>query len=488
MLKHLLYYLIAQGIPAFISFISIFIFSRYISPQEYGKFSTFIVTVGIFNTFLFEWIRMGILKYYPIFKNKEDNKRKFLATILYIYKIEILLCFTLSILFMLYNFFTLSKSDMYIYTISGGILLCIQSVFLVFLTLFRANLKPVSFSYLTVTKTVVILLMSLLFLKYYPVYTSLILGTIIGIFVSLIICLFIVPIRYIRKIYLTKPDKKVLLSMLKYGLPFTITFAMSYITNSIDRIMLYNMMGENSVGLYSISYDLGSQSVTIFMTVVHLAMYPVIMKEKADTKGDLNKYLKNNINLLLLMGIPATIGIAVLAPNISFVLLGESYQSAAIKILPIVSVSACINCITVYYLNLPFQLSDKSIQQIYPTLLGAVTNIGLNMLLIPRFGIVGAVYASLIAYITCFCLGWIWARKIIRLPFNFSMFFKIILSGGIMAFVLLLLKEKQGVYSLLIQILTGALVYLISLIGLNFSIIKESKYGSKFIKDKWRMS
>ncbi|HDR8072377.1 TPA: flippase [Bacillus cereus] len=488
MLKHLFYYLTAQGVPAFISFVSISIFSRYVSPNEYGKFATFIVTIGIFNTVLFEWIRMGILKYYPIYKNTESNSEKFLATIVYIYKIEVLVCFTFSMLLILYNYFSLFELDIYVYAISGGILLCMQSIFLVVLTLFRANLKPLSFSCLTVTKTVVILLVSLLLLKYNPSYISLILGTVLGFFVSLIVCLIILPKSYIKKIFRVKPDKEALFSMLKYGLPFTITFAMSYITNSIDRIMLYNMMGEKSVGLYSIPYDLGSQSVTIFMTVVNLAMYPIIMKERANTKGDLNKYLKMNINLLLVIGVPATIGISVLSPNISTVLLGDNYQISAIQILPLVSVSAFINCLTVYYLNLPFQLSNKTTQQIYPTLLGAVTNIGLNMLLIPKLGIVGAVYASLIAYIICFCLGWIWSRKINKLPFDFSMFFKIILSTCIMTIDLFLLKDKQGVYALLIQVLTGAMVYFLSLFILNLVSLKESGYGLKSIKDKWRIS
>ncbi len=488
LLKHLFYYLTAQGIPAFISFVSISIFSRIVSPNEYGKFSTFIVTIGIFNVFLFEWIRMSILKYYPIYKNTTSNSEKFLATILYIYKIEIIVCFILSILLILYNFFVLTNPDIYVYAISGGILLCIQSIFLVALTLFRASLKPLSFSCLTLTKTVVILAVSLVLLKYNSTYISLILGNILGFVFSLIVCLFILPKSYIKRIFIVKADKEVLFTMLKYGLPFTVTFAMSYITNSIDRIMLNNMMGEKSVGLYAIPYDLGSQSVTILMTVVNLAMYPLIMKKQADVKGDVNKYLKMYINLLIMVGMPTTIGISILSPNISAVLLGDNYQTAAIQILPIVSVSAFINCLTVYYMNLPFQLNSKTTKQIYPTLLGAVTNIGLNMLLIPKLGIMGAVYASLIAYIICLCLSWVWSRKIIKLPFDFSMFFKIILSTFIMTMVLFLLKEKQGVCALLIQILTGTIVYFLSLIILNFVSLKESGHGLKSITDRWRIS
>ena len=67
-----------------------------------------------------------------------------------------------------------------------------------------------------------------------------------------------------------------------------------------------------------------------------------------------------------------------------------------------------------------YVVTEKSRLSFRTTLWGALANILLNLLLIPRIGIQGAAIATLASYVLCFSIRAVSARKLIHFPLRFT--------------------------------------------------------------------
>ena len=122
----------------------------------------------------------------------------------------------------------------------------------------------------------------------------------------------------------------------------------------------------------------------------------------------------------------------------------------AYKIVPIVVFSSLI-VIATGIINISITFQKKTLQIMYMALFCSLINILINFFLIPSFGIIGAVYSTLISFLTYFILNYWYARKCYFIPidwkqviFYFFTFFTIII---IFQFIVLPIR-----YILLIKI------------------------------------
>ncbi|HPY42383.1 MAG TPA: oligosaccharide flippase family protein, partial [Thiolinea sp.] len=74
-MRHSILYLLAHGIPALVAFLTLALYTRWISPSEYGMYSTLLVVANSANIILFNWLYVALMRYWNTSDvNKEELK------------------------------------------------------------------------------------------------------------------------------------------------------------------------------------------------------------------------------------------------------------------------------------------------------------------------------------------------------------------------------------------------------------------------------
>ena len=450
LLRHSFIYLFARGVPGVINFLAIAVYTRLLPPEEYGQYALIIAWVGLGNAVLFQWLRLGLLRFLP--RYQKENRSILLATVLASFLITVLIAaFIGSLFFVFWPNLELPG----LLALSFG-LLVVQAWYELNLTLLSSQLNPLRYGVVSLAKAVLALLLGWCLAIRGLGAPGLILGLIAG---------FLVPGFWTtyyewQGVKLQKFDRSIFKKLLTYGLPLTATFALNFVVSSSDRIMLGWLKSTEAAGLYAVGYDLAQQSLVMLMMVVNLAAYPLAvwsLEEKGVQAAQTQ--LKQNCTLLLAIAMPAAAGLVILAPNIAHVILGESFRQSAARIIPLISLGAFLMGFKAYYFDLSFQLGQHTQSQTLIALISASVNILLNFWWIPKFGIYGAAYATIIAYALGLTLSVVLGRSIFRLPIPVVDMIKLGIATIIMSLALWPVAQFKGAGALVGQIFIGVAIY-----------------------------
>jgi O-antigen/teichoic acid export membrane protein len=182
---------------------------------------------------------------------------------------------------------------------------------------------------------------------------------------------------------------KQLLSESKY---YIIPSLMVKIFQNTDRIMIKFMIGEVETGFYSAAIACIGISAFVFNAVIDTAR-PVILAEKEKSMLLFETKVVQLYSIITCMSLAQSVVMTVMAKPIVYLLYGEEYMRAA-----------SILAVAVWYVTFSHYGSVRNIwilaegKQKYLTginVIGAMSNVLLNAMLIPKFGAVGAAVASL---------------------------------------------------------------------------------------------
>ena len=457
LIKHSIVYLFARGIPGVINFFALALYTRLLSPEEYGHYALVIAGVGLANAVLFQWLRLGLLRLLPAHKEKREA---FLSTLLVGFWALV------GVTGLLGGVALLIVPDPVVRGLLplGVGLLWVQAWFELNLTLVQSQLSPKRYGFLVIAKAVLSLALGGL-LAYSGFGAVGLLGSVI--FGTLLPAAW-ATVHEWRGVRINLADKKISRELLVYGLPLTATFALSFVVSSSDRFLLGWLKGSEATGLYAVGYNLAQQSLGMLIMVVNLAAYPLAI-QALEQKGKeaVRRQLSKNAIALFAIGFPAMVGLALLAPNIADVVLGKAFRETAVALIPWIAFGAFLSCMRAYYLDLAFQLSQHTVGQIWVALGAAAVNFGLNLWWIPRLGLIGAAYATVVAYAVALSISLFLGRRLFSMPFPTKEAAKVVLAAVGMAVVLWLLRDFRGIGALAVQITFGVVVYGTLILGFN---------------------
>ena len=178
LLKHSFLYLFARGLPGVINLLAMALYTRLLSPDDYGNYALVIAGVGLANVTLFQWLRVGVLRFLPSYQEKQKT---FLSTILFGYIVLVVVtgfCGVITLIF-------ISDSVLRGLILLGVMLLWVQAFFELNLALVSIQLAPRRYGLLSIVKTTVALAIggSLAYLGFGAF--GLLLGLIMGMLLSL---------------------------------------------------------------------------------------------------------------------------------------------------------------------------------------------------------------------------------------------------------------------------------------------------------------
>jgi O-antigen/teichoic acid export membrane protein len=168
--------------------------------------------------------------------------------------------------------------------------------------------------------------------------------------------------------------------------------------------------------------------------------------------------------MLILVAAPAATGLALVAQPLSEVMIGEAMRAQAAAIMPWIALSGLINGFVLHYVSEAFQLSKRTWLRAGLMVIPALANIALNIILLPRIGLMGAVYSTVACYALALVLLAAASRRLAPLAWPWVDFLKAAGSCAAMATVVRLLPSPGGLPELLMKAGAGAVAYAIAAI------------------------
>jgi len=458
-IKDTRFYAIARIIPSLLGFVAIIIYTRILSPEEYGLYILVITIISIVTAISFEWLNKSILRY---FEESKKNKKlsEFISTIfgtLFATVATSLILWYIAI-YLLQNHFSNTFFSM---LKIGGLILISQGIYTFILSVKQSSQKSHEYGVYSILNSLGKLLIAIFFisiLHFGP----------IGILLGMIICsgsisiYGILNLRTKYKIKLFYFSKKLFRKLLSYGYPLIGLSLASYVLVSVDRYMIKYFLNTSEVGIYSANYGLASGIIQPFLAILLLSAYPIIM-ETFENRGEkeASHVLNKILSIYFVILTPIVFGTTILSKNISNVLLGQSFRQGYI-IIPLIVLGTFIFGLTQYFYK-PFELKKKTKTLSLVVVIIAIINIILNFFFIPKFGIIGAAYTTLISYGFYLIITYLISKKIFRWKLPVETIIKSILASIFMCIVLhLIFPEYQAnIYYLILKALIGAMSYFI---------------------------
>jgi O-antigen/teichoic acid export membrane protein len=184
-------------------------------------------------------------------------------------------------------------------------------------------------------------------------------------------------------------------SLLSESWPLALQALMSTVYLRADQLMLYPLVGLTAVGYYSAATKI-AEIWALFAGVFQAAVYPLMCKFYATDHERFEKTARYSFRYLFLGTFPFVIGCTLYAPAILRVAFGSPFSKAAPALILLVwaDVFLVANMIS----QATLIAAGRERWTLLLSLAAAGSNVILNLLLIPRFGFVGAAWASLASY------------------------------------------------------------------------------------------
>lgn len=199
--------------------------------------------------------------------------------------------------------------------------------------------------------------------------------------------------------------------IIKLSIPFGIFAIFQKLYTYLDTIILSIMAGDKYVGLYQIAFKI--IFALQFLPLAFVAsLYPAMSAYWLKNKEQLAVTFERAMNYLIIISLPISVGVIVLADKI--ILIFKSGYSESILPMQII-----ITSLLFIFINYPIgsllNACDKQKINTMNMIFVAFVSVFLNILLISRWQAVGASITVLATNIMMFILGMYWVPKIIKL-------------------------------------------------------------------------
>lgn len=466
--KKFIQFAIGNGVVLILGFISTPIITRIISPNEMGKFSMF----NTITNLLLVIVLLGIDQSYVRYYYEEEDKGQLLRKCI---KIPLIVNSIFCILFLIfYKYISIYIVD------EVNFLLVVLIVFHLFGSVFsrfaliqiRMKQRAKLYSLLNVLmKIFYLIFIGVFFILYKDNYMTLILAIIIS---NLLMTLF--AIYREKKEWFGKGSSKLKTvdrELIRYGIPFVFSMAVTWIFQSADRIAIKQFCGYDEVGLYS-----GAMNIISLLNACQGAFttfwVPVAYEKYSENPKDSEFFSKINKIVSVTMLLIAILLITF--KDLIVLLLGVEYRESVFIFPYLVFMPIMYTISETTVLGINFKKKTKN--HIYIAIIAAIVNIIGNLILVPRYGSIGAAISTGLAYIVFFATRTFIANKYYKIKLDLWKF-------AIATSITYILATYSSFYTFNIGIFTISTLSIIIIIFLYKDIFKELwKLINKNVKNK----
>lgn len=259
-----------------------------------------------------------------------------------------------------------------------------------------------------------------------------------------------------------------------YGYPIAASLALTVVLASTDRFLLAAFMDEAAVGAYHAGYSIANRTLDVLFLWLGSAGQPaLVMALERGGPDRLRTAAREQFSTFLLIGLPAAAGVALVARPLAEVLIGEELRVAAASVTPWIALSALLYGLTAYYFGQAFTLGRRTKRLLAAMAIPATVNIALNLVLVPRFGLLGAAWATAASFALGLAATLLMGRRVVALPVAWDSLARCAVATAAMAAVVFALPPIGGLAELILDATTGAVVYAAAALTLNAAGVRD---------------
>jgi O-antigen/teichoic acid export membrane protein len=416
-------------VPRFLNYgIVTFFYTRIFTKAQYGVITELYAWMVLLLIVLTYGMETGFFR----FSQNRDNYEKVYSTTL------LSLLFTSSAFLILVNIFigpvsaALNYKDNHDYIRMFAAIISIDAFAAIPFARLRRENRPILFSAIKVANVVVTLIAVVFLLVIAPglyekshgwfrqVYDPdygvgyVFLANLIG---SASTLLMLMPFIFIKKPVF---DKVIWMKMINYSFPLLITGLSGSINDTLDKVILRRMTGEETglatVGEYGAGYKI-AVLMALFIQMFRFAAEPFFF-ERAKYENAKETYsfvMKYFIIIMLLIYLVINLYIS------GFQLIIARDMRGAIPVVPIVAMGYLFYGIYINH-SIWYKLNDLTRFGIYITLIGAVITVLINVIFIPVYGYMASAWAHVASYGSMIIMSFIFAEKRYKVDYNMKQY------------------------------------------------------------------
>jgi O-antigen/teichoic acid export membrane protein len=396
--RHSSHYLGGRVAVMLLGFISFPLFTRVFSVADYGAINLITNTVLLLTVLSKFGFQHSVQRYYPEGQSEAgpDALRRYYSTLFYS---TALLALILSSVFVVSLFFGAGR--LFGFTAGTTLLLACSLVMIRSLRSMQMNLMQMEhktrlFNGMDILQKALSIAAICALLFFWQ-------KTVFALFLGLVIVEGAILLQYLPVLarrHLISPsmfDLSFLRTAVAFSLPLMAAEISWVVLDSGDRFFIQHYMGPQALGFYAAAYGIAIYLQDVLMAPLQMALFPICMKVwNTEGKKATQDFLSRSLDQFVLVAV-AVVCVAIVTSRDVIVLLASRKFQEAHTLLPFLVIGLVLSAVTIYFR--PGLMIHKRASKIaVATFYASVLNIALNIVLLPRIGLVGAAIATMVSY------------------------------------------------------------------------------------------
>ena len=459
-------YLPAQIVQGVVGFLTLYIFTRLLSPADFGHYALAFSVTTLAHTVTFSWLEASMARFWAAERTPEGMASHFAS--LYRTSFAIIAVFTpIAALIVWLAPLTPAFKVAVAFGLAGA---PVRNLAKLAQERFRAAGEVSKAAGVDILVAVLGFLVGAGFAVAGAGAASPLLGLAIA---PLFALPFILP-GELRQTTGGTVDRARLRAYAAYGYPIAASLTLALVLASTDRFLLAAFMDAAAVGVYHASYSLANRTLDVIFIWLGAAGAPaMVMALERGGRETLRKTALEQGSTLILIGLPAAVGLSLVARPMAELMIGRDLRDAAALVTPWIAASSFLSGLIAYYFGFGFTLGKKTGLLLITMAIPAMCNVLLNLMLIPRLGVAGAAISTAASFaiglIACLLLS----RRAIALPVPWDALARCGLASAVMAAMVLMLPPLGGLVELILDAGVGGLVYAGAALALNAAGVRD---------------
>lgn len=416
------FYMIASFLPPIVGFVMLPIYSRYLTPEDYGVVALVLSLQAFLPLIMTLQIHSSISRFYFDYKDNKIILHTFISTLM-------LLTFILSTMILtvvLLNYkevisFLFPKTVGFDNLFLLGILTAYITVFnSIFIALIRVQQKAKLFMKVSIALFFISLIINILevIVNEQGAY-----GVVEAALISIVISFFAYAFL-VKELFILKFDFNMVLEPLKYSIPLIPHSLSGLIFMYSDRIILERYVTLSAIGLYMFA-DKVAMIFKILVNEFNSAFSPFFNEKSKQSKIEAVKEVQNISIIFIYVTSMLMVFVALFSVELVSLLLDEKYFDTWIMI-PLLSSAYIFRSLYCFSSSgLFFEKQTGKVAII--TIVSGLVNIGINLWLIPIYGLMVAIYTTIFSFFLTFVMAELMSYKVYYLQLNMKKNFLVLI-------------------------------------------------------------
>lgn len=229
--------------------------------------------------------------------------------------------------------------------------------------------------------------------------------------------------------------------LLGYGLPLIPSAVSSLVLSQLDRYLLQGLAGLEAVGLYALGYQVGAVVNLLLVQPFQLVWFPKIFE--MDKRPEGRAFFERMLTFFVVGAAWVALGLSLLGEELIALMAAPQYREAH-RVIPWVAF-AYVAYGAHMVSNISIYLRDRSYYTAWMVGGSGALNVGLNLVLIPRYGMVGAAASTLVAYAALFAVTLVVGRRLMPLRYEWGRLARVAVLTGVLLWAGSLLPDRWQV-------------------------------------------